>query len=91
MTFRKDDSLVASLGVGSDISRSEVSRICAGIEVQVQAFLNRPIETSVYAYLYLDATYFHGRLGNAMQVCSWAKVEAMASTPMAGVRCSESK
>jgi len=38
-----------------------VSRICADVDVQVQAFLSRPLEASGYAYLYLDATYLHGR------------------------------
>jgi putative transposase len=54
-----------------------VSRICAEIDLQVQAFLNRPLEGQGYAYLYLDATYLHGRLGRAMQVCSRAVVVAM--------------
>ena len=56
ISTRKVDALVASLGAGSGISKSEVSRICAGIDVQVHAFLKRPLETSGYAYLYLDAT-----------------------------------
>ncbi|MCP9941476.1 IS256 family transposase [Cyanobium sp. ATX 6E8] len=77
ISTRKVDALVAALGAASGISKSEVSRICAGIDVQVQAFLNRPLETSGYAYLYLDATYLHGRLGKAMQVCSRAVVVAM--------------
>ena len=58
------------LGSQSGIFKSQVSRICADIDVQVQAFLSRPLEASGYAYLYLDATYLHGRLGQAMQVCS---------------------
>jgi transposase-like protein len=68
---------VAALGSQSGISKSQVSRICADIDVQVQAFLSRPLEASGYAYLYLDATYLHGRLGRAMQVCSRAVVVAM--------------
>jgi transposase-like protein len=35
------------------------------------------LEDSGYAYLYLDATYLHERLGKAMQVCSRAVVVAM--------------
>ena len=68
---------MAALGVQSGISRSQVSRICADIDVQVQAFLKRPLEEGGYAYVYLDATYLHGRLGKAMQVCSRAVVVAM--------------
>ena len=69
--------VMAALGVQSGISKSQVSRICADIDIQVQAFLNRPLEATGYAYLYLDATYLHGRLGKAMQVCSRAVVVAM--------------
>ena len=39
---------VDALGVQSVISRSQVSRICSDIDVQVQAFLNRTLE-GVYA------------------------------------------
>ena len=49
ISTRKVDALVTSLGSGSGISKSEVSRICAGIDVQVQAFLNRPLQESGYA------------------------------------------
>jgi putative transposase len=59
---------VAALGVQSGISRSQVSRICADIDVQVQAFLNRPLEESGCAYVYFDATYLQGQLGKAFQV-----------------------
>jgi transposase-like protein len=74
---RKVDALVAALGSQSGISKSQVSRICSEIDLQVQAFLSRPLEGQGYAYLYLDATYLHGRLGRAMQVCSRAVVVAM--------------
>jgi len=77
VSTRKVDALVAALGSQSGISKSQVSRICADIDIQVQAFLSRPLEASGYAYLYLDATYLHGRLGRAMQVCSRAVVVAM--------------
>ena len=58
VSTRKVDALVAALGSQSGISKSQVSRICADIDVQVQAFLNRPLDASGYAYLYLylDAT-----------------------------------
>ena len=77
ISTRKVDALVAALGVQSGISKSQVSRICADIDVQVQAFLNRPLQETGYAYVYLDATYLHGRLGKALQVCSRAVVIAM--------------
>ena len=77
VSTRKVDALVAALGSQSGISKSQVSRICADIDIQVQAFLSRPLESSGYAYLYLDATYLHGRLGKTLQVCSHAVVVAM--------------
>jgi transposase-like protein len=77
VSTRKVDALVAALGVQSGISRSQVSRICQDIDEQVQAFLNRSLQESGYAYVYLDATYLHGRLGKALQVCSRAVVVAM--------------
>jgi putative transposase len=77
VSTRKVDALVAALGVQSGISKSQVSRICQEIDEQVQAFLSRPLQDSGYAYVYLDATYLHGRLGKALQVCSRAVVVAM--------------
>lgn len=77
VSTRKVDSLVAALGSQSGISKSQVSRICQDIDQQVQAFLGRPLESSSYAYVYLDATYLKGRLGKAQQVCSRAVVVAM--------------
>ena len=71
------DALVAALGSQSGISKSQASRICQEIDQQVQVFLNRPLEGSGYAYVYLDATYLKGRLGKAQQVCSRAVVVAM--------------
>ena len=77
VSTRKVDAVVAALGSQSGISKSKVSRICAEIDLQVQAFLNRPLEGQGYAYLYLDTTYLNGGLGRAMQVCSRAAVVTM--------------
>ena len=52
VSTRKVDQLVESLGLR--ISKSEVSRICAGLDEQVGAFRNRPLEGR-YPYLWLDA------------------------------------
>jgi mutator family transposase len=52
VSTRKVDQLVESLGLR--ISKSEVSRICAGLDEQVEAFRNRPLE-GLYPYLWLDA------------------------------------
>jgi putative transposase len=42
VSTRRVDQLVESLGLR--VSRSEVSRICAGLDEQVQAFRTRPLE-----------------------------------------------
>jgi putative transposase len=52
VSTRKVDQVVESLGLG--ISKSEVSRICEGLDEQVEAFRNRPLEGR-YSYLWLDA------------------------------------
>jgi putative transposase len=52
VSTRKVDQLVESLGLR--ISRSEVSRVCAGLDEQVEAFRTRPLEGR-YPYLWLDA------------------------------------
>ncbi len=52
VSTRKVDQVVESLGLR--ISKSEVSRICAGLDEQVDAFRHRPLEGS-YPYLWLDA------------------------------------
>ncbi len=43
--------------------------------MQVQTILGRPLDEGSYPYL--DATYFHGRLGKALHLCSRAVVVAM--------------
>ena len=45
VSTRAVDDLVAALGIGSGISKSEVSRICAGLDEQVAAFRTRPCTT----------------------------------------------
>ncbi|MFN8164579.1 MAG: IS256 family transposase [Solirubrobacterales bacterium] len=52
VSTRKVDQLVESLGLR--ISRSEVSRISAGLDEQARAFRSRPLEGR-YPYLWLDA------------------------------------
>src|SRR3954454_14356287 len=49
---RKADQVVESLGLR--VSKSEVSRMCGGLDEQVDAFRNRPLEGR-YPYLWLDA------------------------------------
>ncbi|MCS5693974.1 IS256 family transposase [Cyanobium sp. FGCU-6] len=77
ISTRKVDALVEALGGTSGISKSEVSRICQGLDEKVKAFLGRPLDHARFPYVYLDATYLHGRLGRTMQVCSRAVVVAI--------------
>jgi putative transposase len=77
ISTRKVDALVEALGGASGISKSEVSRICQGLDEQVKAFLGRPLDHARFPYVYLDATYLHGRLGRNMQVVSRAVVLAI--------------
>jgi putative transposase len=52
VSTRRVDQLVETLGLR--ISRSEVSRVCALLDEQVEAFRCRPLEGD-YPYLWLDA------------------------------------
>ena len=56
---RKVDRLVTQLGLAG-ISRSAVSRLCAGFDEQVALFRERPLEGR-YPYLWLDAKIEHVR------------------------------
>jgi putative transposase len=59
VSTRRVDQLVESLGLR--ISRSEVSRICAQLDEQVEAFRQRPLEGD-YPYLWLDGKVRHEAL-----------------------------
>jgi putative transposase len=75
VSTRAVDDLVAALGIDSGISKSEVSRICAGLDEVVGAFRTRALDHSEFPYVYLDATYLHVR-NQASQVTSMAVVVA---------------
>jgi putative transposase len=46
VSTRSVDDLVHALGVESGISKSEVSRICAGLDEQVAGFRSRPLHAT---------------------------------------------
>ena len=75
VSTRSVDDLVAALGIDSGISKSEVSRICAGLDEVVTAFRSRRLDHIEFPYVYLDATYLHVR-NTASQVVSMAVVVA---------------
>jgi putative transposase len=60
---RKVDDLVTALGAGSGISKSEVSRICADLDVEVAAFRDRSLADVAFPYVFLDATFCKARVG----------------------------
>lgn len=73
VSTRAVDDLVQALG-GTGVSKSEVSRLCAEVEVRVREFLERPLEGG-YPYVWLDATYIKVREGS--RILSKAAVIAM--------------
>src|SRR4051794_35827889 len=79
VSTRAVDDLVAALGVDSGISKSEVSRICAGLDEIVGAFRTRRLDHIEFPYVYLDATYLHVR-NQTSQVCSMAVIVATGIT-----------
>jgi putative transposase len=80
ISTRSVDDLVQALGIASGISRSQVSRICARLDVQVSAFRDRPLGHVEFPYVYLDATYLKVRDPNLHQVVSKAVVVATGIT-----------
>jgi transposase-like protein len=79
VSTRAVDDLVAALGVDSGISKSEVSRICAGLDEVVGAFRTRRLDHIEFPYVYLDATYLNVR-NQTSQVTSMAVVVATGIT-----------
>ena len=73
VSTRRVDDLVASLGI-TGISRSEVSRICAALDAEVETFRRRPLDRGAYPYVFFDATYLKVR--EAGRVVSMAALVA---------------
>ena len=83
VSTRSVDALVESMG-GTGISKSEVSRICAGLDERVAAFRNRTLGHTEFPYVYLDAIYVHVRDDALGQVVSRAIVVATGVTAQGG-------
>jgi putative transposase len=79
VSTRRVDELVGALGV-SGVSRSEVSRICAALDAEVDAFRSRPLDAAGYPYVWLDALYHKVREGG--------RVVSMATLVAVGVSAS---
>lgn len=79
VSTRKVERIVEQLGIAG-MSKSTVSRICAGLDEQVAAFLGRPLEGR-HPYLWLDAKFERvrepdGRVRRMALVVAYAVHEA---------------
>ena len=74
VSTRRVEDLVDALGIAS-LSKSEVSRICAALDAEVETFRSRPLTGEPYPYLWLDATYVKVR--EAGRVVSMAALVAV--------------
>ncbi|MFZ2529523.1 MAG: IS256 family transposase, partial [Rhodococcus sp. (in: high G+C Gram-positive bacteria)] len=63
VSTRSVDDLVGALGVDSGISKSEVSRICAGLDTEIARFRERTLAHTSFPYVFLDATFCKVRVG----------------------------
>jgi putative transposase len=61
VSTRRVDDLVKALGL-EGISKSQVSRVCAALDAEVERFRTRRLG-GVYPYLWLDATFLKARDG----------------------------
>jgi putative transposase len=72
---RVDQALfVRALGADSGISKSEVSRICADLDGEVNTFRDRSLAGQSFPYVFVDATYCKARVNR--RVVSQAVVVA---------------
>jgi transposase-like protein len=76
VSTRRVEDLVEALGIAS-LGRSEVSRICAALDAEVETFRSRPLGDEPYPYVWLDATY--------VKVREAGRVVAMAALVATGV------
>lgn len=79
VSTRRVDDLVRALGIDG-ISKSEVSRMCAGLDAEVESFRARPLGDLAVPYLWLDATY--------LKVREAGRVVSMAALVATGVAAS---
>jgi len=79
VSTRKVEALVQTLGIAG-ISKSEVSRLCASLDAQADAFRTRRLDAE-YPYVWFDARYEHIRADN--------RVQSMAVIVAYGVRSDE--
>jgi putative transposase len=74
VSTRRVEDLVEALGIAS-LSKSEVSRMCAVLDAEVEAFRSRSLAGERYPYVWMDATYLKVREGG--RVVSMAALVAV--------------
>jgi putative transposase len=79
VSTRRVEDLVEALGIAS-LSKSEVSRICAALDAEVETFRHRSLAAERYPYLWLDATYVKVRDGGRVVSMAALVASAVASS-----------
>jgi len=62
VSTRKVDPLFQTLGADAGISKSEVLRICGGLDADVETFRTRDLAHLAFSYLFADATSVKARV-----------------------------
>ena len=62
VSTHKVDDLIKALGSDAEIAKSEVSRICAGLDTEVAGFRDWTLAAQDFPYGFLDATYCQARV-----------------------------
>lgn len=91
VSTRAVDDLVAAMGIDTGISKSEVSRICAGLDERVAAFRGRTLGHVEFPYVYLDATYLKVRDDALGQVVIATGITATGNREVLGVDIGDSE
>lgn len=93
VSTRRVEDLVQALGCDG-ISKSQVSRICQALDVQVQSFRERPLDQGPYVYVWLDALTQRvregGRVVNVAVVVATA-VNGQGQREVLGLDCGASE
>ncbi|MBT2273353.1 IS256 family transposase [Rhodococcus qingshengii] len=95
VSTRNVDDLVTALGVDSGISKSQVSRICAGLDTEIARFRERTLTHTTFPYIFLEATYCKVRIGahvvsRALVVATGVSIDGTREVLGAAVGDSES-
>jgi putative transposase len=95
VSTRNVDDLVTALGVESGISKSQVSRICSGLDTEIARFRERTLTHTTFPYVFLDATYRKVRIGahvvsHALVVATGVSIEGTREVLGTAVGDSES-